>query len=141
MSRWLRIAFWRAVRAVALETAAHYDRARLELLKSVQDAGLRPSMRDLRHYYRAELERDRWLARAAYAARRWALLLSVFLGACGGSTSSPPSDNACRVPFERDGASIMCEFDCADCDGSRESCERALPTAIDHCLYQLREKE
>jgi hypothetical protein len=48
------------------------------------------------------------------------------------------------VPFERDGVVILCEFHCTDCTGASEgfgSCDNALSTATDRCLFQLREQQ
>lgn len=68
------------------------------------------------------------------------LILSLLLASCAGQVESdPPDPSRCVVPFERDGKAILCEFSCVDCTGAQSgpgSCDNALPTAIDHCLYQ-----
>lgn len=70
----------------------------------------------------------------------WLIGIGIFgllLVACGGQVErAAPIE--CRVPFERDNQSIECVFRCADCDGSQDSCNNAVATATDTCLFQLR---
>lgn len=68
----------------------------------------------------------------------WLIGIGIFgLLACGGQVERL-DPHECRVPFARDGESIECVFECADCDGSQASCNNAAATATDTCLFQLR---
>lgn len=138
----LKIAFWRSVHNWALTAADRHENARVALIDYVwRQLGRAPTPAELRRHNRLTRLRERRLRIAGFAAKRWGVLLgTVLLLACGGQVE-PNDAGTCRVPFEREGRAVLCEFECADCDGTQESCEAAAPTAADACLYQLTHDE